>query len=210
MRHRILLCARRASAWGLCLLLVACTSTALRPLAVDSPLPSDLARTLADSCLNKKQLKAPGEWCWLIVQAAIDPLRSQEKPTGLTLNASEVYRMQADPPHPFWYDATRQVAAPEGDKGSGFMKALGFMKIHPQEKWLALMASMTSPAPVQPHALTTTDGLYQAPANGQLLLYVNDAPGFYSNNQGRVRVTITRITPRASPHTAHTASGSPP
>lgn len=176
----------RRAASGLALLasiaLGGCLSVASGPQAIDAPLPAFAGR----SCAEKpgRQVLAPGELCFFIVQA-----ENKASRTGLDVAPGERYRIEV-PGAQFWYDKERRVPAPQGDDGSWLTRHAGITKRHPESAWFALIAG-------------TNDGFSQnvgrpgmlvVGGHGELILYPNDAAFAYGNNHGRILVSIRRCT----------------
>jgi len=157
-----------------------CLSVGNETHAIDTPLPA----VAGWPCAGKagRQVLAPGERCFFIVQA-----ENKASRTGLDVAPGQRYQIEV-PAAQFWFDKERRVPAPQGDDGSWLTRHAGITKRHPESAWFALIAG-------------TDDGFYQDVSrtgtlviggHGELFLYPNDAAFAYGNNHGRILVSIRR------------------
>lgn len=90
-----------------------------------------------------------------------------------------------------WYDASQKHIAPHGSSGSFLMNLFAFLKKDRDADWFALMAEIKGANKSYIHDLSRSS-IFIAENDGQLVLYANDARGFYWNNHGEITVTVFR------------------
>lgn len=111
--------------------------------------------------------------------------------SGLSVQPGERYRFDVE---------VREVlkdkdlpATPAGLRDTpGWMKAMGFLRRSRDHAWFALLGSAGRSS--SGRFLVGAGGEWTAPLAGELHFYVNDSWGFYHNNQGRVAITVTRLS----------------
>jgi hypothetical protein len=124
---------------------------------------------------------AAGESITVPIEAA-NPNRA----TGIHFEAGGVYRLDAAGK---WYDAGRETDPAGYKDGNVLQNLVWWLRRSPQANWFALLGTAEpgqAPFPIGVHAV------YQARARGELICFANDVPGFYWNNSGVVRLTVTR------------------
>ena len=109
--------------------------------------------------------------------------------TGIEVGYLEAYAFEATGS---WDDWGRTTDA-DGGAGSFLQDLLVAGKRCQQAQWFQLTGSVGASDEhsfaLGAHARWTNC----SPQTGELLLFANDAPGFYWNNSGEIRVRITRI-----------------
>jgi hypothetical protein len=125
--------------------------------------------------------------CTTIINAA-----ESENIIGLTIDAGEEYmitvpkiqsRMQT------WHDASQNIKLPCGVKGSFGMNLFFLLKKVRESLWFSLIAEIKGEN--KPYDLCLDKNI-TATKKGELILYANDAIGFYRNNSGEVLVEVYR------------------
>ncbi|UJB30485.1 hypothetical protein [Chromobacterium sp. Beijing] len=178
-------------------LVAGCASSQEKLRVRDAPLPlAEVKEALP--CRHPSFQRAlgklkPGCACWFIVQAGVS-FDTTGNGTGLLLEKEERYRVDVFPKQ-FWYDKTRQVPAPQGDTGGGVTKYLGWTKHHSELCWFALMATGDRGGSGKPVYIGQLSSEI-SDLSGELRFYVNDTKSFYGNNQGRILIKISRMTPK--------------
>ena len=86
-----------------------------------------------------------------------------------------------------WHDASH-VTGPEGWPGNGVVNWFKFLRRARHFEWAALVGSVDQRKPY----IHLMPGTFVAPATGRLYCFANDAPGFYGNNHGSLKLTITK------------------
>ncbi len=109
---------------------------------------------------------------------------------GLHLQASDEYSVSVSGEQ-VWYDASQEHIAPHGSSGSFLMNLFAFLKKDCDAAWFALMAEIKGANKSYTHDLSRSS-IFMAEEDGQLVLYANDARGFYWNNHGEITVTVSR------------------
>jgi hypothetical protein len=109
--------------------------------------------------------------------------------TGIEVGYLEAYAFEATGS---WNDWGRSTDADGGDWGF-LQDLLNSGRRCQQAQWFQLIGSVGASDErafaLGAHARWTN----RSPETGELLLFANDAPGFYWNNSGEIRVRITRI-----------------
>ncbi len=125
--------------------------------------------------------------CTTIIKAA-----ESENMIGLAIDAGEEYmitvpRIQSG--MQTWYDASRCNTPPCGEKGSFLMNLFAVLKKAKKSLWFSLIAEIKGEN--KPYDLCLDKNI-TATKKGELILYANDARGFYWNNSGEVLVEVYR------------------
>jgi hypothetical protein len=124
-----------------------------------------------------------GSSCSTTVEA-----KEPENMTGLMMSPGEEYTVTV-PGIQIWHDASRPSTPPCGESGSPFMNIAAILKKSKKSLWFSLIAEVE--AENKPYDLCLNKNL-MATENGELILYANDAKGFYKNNSGKIMVEIYR------------------
>ena len=108
------------------------------------------------------------------------------QPTGITVSKGETYAITAEGE---WQDADFHPSDANGFKGFTAPMFFGMLlKPLPSQYYMKLCGKIGSwKFPIG----TSTE--VKIKRNGELLLYANDAKGFFDNNTGTMKVKITRI-----------------
>ena len=110
-------------------------------------------------------------------------------PTGIEVGYLEAYAVEAEGE---WDDWGRRSDA-DGQVGNLLQELFQAAKRCPDAQWLQLIGSVGASderlVPLGTFARWTSRAL----ESGELFLFANDAPGFYWNNSGELKVTITRV-----------------
>ena len=100
-----------------------------------------------------------------------------------------------DPPQPAlpWMDGKSIEASPDGfvDKEKAKSPIFWFRKYRQHDMFAVLGRSEPNGTKCQQIGSATEE--FVADADGLLVLFVNDAKGFYANNEGFAKVTVTRL-----------------
>jgi hypothetical protein len=146
---------------------------------------ADLSLTTAQLCEHLSDGRLPpGQTCATVVQA-----REPYNVVGLHLEAGENYNITV-PGNQTWWDWKRSNQAPRGEEGSWIMRLLpSHYKQAPQFQWFTLVADSTGHN--SQHDLNASPDFIAVTA-GWLVLYANDVPCLYCNNDGAIVVEIRR------------------
>lgn len=160
-----------------------------KPVRYDSQLPI----SKLPSCFNvPEKTLAEGMSCIALVEAD-----NRESRTGLNVKSGEKYLVSA-PGRQAWFDLNRRNTPLCGENGSLLMKLFSFKKRSANALWFSVLAEVipSKDPKSTPHDLCE-ESVFEANANGELVLYPNDAEGFfwdkdyfYSNNYGKIWVEI--------------------
>lgn len=117
--------------------------------------------------------------------------RCKRESTGLSVTAKQEYSIITNP-HDWWVDFFIPCTAAGYMKPwtEWYMRGFEGEKPLPNRPWLALSGSV-GPLPSTAF-LVSTNWNGSPKTDGELFLFSNDAKGWYWNNFGSVRVTITR------------------
>ncbi|WP_333879337.1 hypothetical protein [Methylobacter sp.] len=127
----------------------------------------------------------------LAVSTACSTKLKAEEPenlAGLMMSADEEYTVTV-PSVQTWHDASRLSTPPCGESGSSIMNLVSVLKRSKKSLWFSLIAEIKGEN--KPYDLCLSENL-MATENGKLILYANDAKGFYKNNSGEILVEIYR------------------
>ncbi|GAB5443183.1 MAG: hypothetical protein Fues2KO_35320 [Fuerstiella sp.] len=80
----------------------------------------------------------------------------------------------------------------EINRGKEWMSRVSALKRLPSEDYFQLCAAVGSPVAASQFPILP-DVPFTAPASGELFLFLNDVPGFYVNNRGRLQVQIETV-----------------
>jgi hypothetical protein len=126
-----------------------------------------------------------GESATAVVRAA-----QYWNPTGIEIGYLEAYAVEAEGE---WDDWGRRSDA-DGQPGNFFQELFQGAKRCGEAQWFQLVGSVGASddrmVPLGTFARWTSHSLEA----GELFLFANDAPGFYWNNAGELKVRITRIS----------------
>lgn len=151
----------------------------LNPAAIVSPQKEVLCSQVDDHRL------AIGASCVASIKADIS-----ENAVGLHLQGGNEYIVSVDGEQA-WYDASHKHIPPQGDSGTLLMNLFALLKKNREADWFALIAEIKGTNKCHLHDLSKSSNLL-AEEDGLLILYANDARGFYWNNRGKVTVIISR------------------
>jgi hypothetical protein len=115
---------------------------------------------------------------------AIEP----ENMTGLQVSAVEEYTVSV-PGTQTWHDASHSNTPPCGEPGSFLMNIASVLKKSKKSLWFSLIAEIKGGSKIYDLCLNKN---FVAAEDGELVLYANDARGFYKNNSGEILVEIYR------------------
>jgi len=115
---------------------------------------------------------------------------SSENTVGLHLQRSEEYIVTVAEDQ-VWHDGSYEHIPPKGNSGTLLMSLFAFLKKHRDAEWFALIGEIKGAYKCHLHDLSKSSNLL-AEEDGLLILYANDARGFYWNNRGKVTVIISR------------------
>ncbi len=124
-----------------------------------------------------------GSSCTTIVKAT-----ESENIVGLKIVAGEEYTITSAEKQT-WHDASRSNMPPCGEPGSFMMNLFAILKKARKSLWFSLIAEIKDEK--KPYDLCEAPN-FLASGNGELILYANDAKGFYYNNSGEIIVEIRR------------------
>lgn len=128
---------------------------------------------------------AVGASCVASIKAEIS-----ENTVGLHLQRSEEYIVTVAGDQ-VWHDGSYDHIPPEGGSGNLLMNLFAFLKKHRDAEWFALIGEIKGANKCHLHDLSKSSNLL-AEEDGLLILYANDARGFYWNNRGKVAAIISR------------------
>ncbi|MCF7967479.1 MAG: hypothetical protein K9L79_18360 [Methylobacter tundripaludum] len=161
-----------------------------KPVRYDSQLPT----SELPPCFNvPKKTLAEGASCIALVEAD-----NKESRTGLNVKLGEKYLVSA-PGRQAWFDLNRRNTPLCGENGSLLMKLFSFKKRSANALWFSVLAEVipSKDPKSAPQDLCANKAVFEANADGELVLYPNDAEGFfwdkdyfYSNNYGKIWVEI--------------------
>lgn len=115
--------------------------------------------------------------------------------SGLTVQASQGYKVIVHG-NQLWYDASRCNSPLCGENGSFIMNMFSNRKKSKDSLWFSLIAEIKEEG--KPYDLCNEKssaknvGKFLTRSDGRLVLYANDAVGYYDNNCGEIRVEINR------------------
>jgi hypothetical protein len=115
-------------------------------------------------------------------------VNSREKwnDSGLDLVAGMRYRLTVSG---VWRDAGHP-AGPDGWQGTVASNLFVWLRRARQMPWFALVGSINKEQPYF-HLMPPE---FVSPANGRLYCFANDAPGFYFNNEGSLKLEIVPVS----------------
>lgn len=121
--------------------------------------------------------------CTTIIKAA-----ESENMIGLAIDAGEEYTITV-PEKQTWCDASHSNTPPCGEPGNFSMNLFYLLKKVRESSWFSLIAEIKGEN--KPYDLCLDKNI-TATEKGELILYANDARGFYKNNSGEVLVKVYR------------------
>lgn len=157
---------------------------------------TDILIASASLCIDKDEGKlSVNSSCLAIVRAA-----DSSNDVGVIVDQGEQYTVTvlklgtflddsqtALPSEQVWYDSSIHHLAPCGKPGNLFMKIVAFLKKATNSEWFSLIAEIEG----VPHDLCM-DKSFRATQQGKLIMYANDAHGFFGNNSGNILIKIDR------------------
>ena len=150
----------------------------------DRCVPQDPAQSQFGKCNALQGSLEINQTCAAEVDSA-----NPANPTGLFVKRNEEYEITV-PGGQKWCDASYTNQPPSGDVGSFFMNLFAWLKKDRSAKWFTMIAEIQGEG--VPYDMACSS-LLRAGRCGNLLLYANDARGFYWNNKGKILVEIRRV-----------------
>jgi len=87
-----------------------------------------------------------------------------------------------------WWDASNECGA--DGYSLWYLHLFAFLRRYQAATWFVLIGSINKENPFVIGKLLRG---FAPEANGELICFANDAKGFYGNNRGKLRVTVTRV-----------------
>jgi hypothetical protein len=170
------------------ILLSGCASDC--PNKEDSPEPVSNMKL----CENMKTLPI-GTSCRVSVTAG-----DFETHVGLTVIRHEEYKVTV-PCDQVWYDCTRRNLPLCGEEGSFMMNLLSFKKRQKDALWFSVIAEVKADDKKSTYydlckvadSSSKKTAKFDVMNDGELIMYPNDADGYYFNNRGKIWLEIQRL-----------------
>lgn len=173
------------------ILVSSCARDSDCPYVKDSPKPvSNMSL-----CNEIKSLPVVGTSCRVSVDAG-----DFETHVGLTVIHHEEYKVIA-PPDQVWYDCTRRNLPLCGEEGSFMMNLLSFKKRQKDALWFSVIAEVKTDDKKSTYydlckvadSSSKKTAKFEVINDGELIIYPNDADGYYCNNRGKIWLEIQRL-----------------
>ncbi|MCX7067876.1 MAG: hypothetical protein NTW85_09320 [Methylococcales bacterium] len=137
------------------------------------------------------QVKSLSEGANCLIQVFAN---QRETSVGLTVQQGEIYRIKATSKNT-WCDASHTNTALCGEKGSNLMNI--FSPRVEDSLWFSVIAEVKHTKDGEIQRLSQYDlcntPKFEISTSGKLVLYPNDATGFYGNNSGAIWLELSRL-----------------